>query len=334
MTWKLLPAIALILALGCSPRSATAPVAEVRRASPLAAPSAAIPAAPAAAAPDPANAGELPDPGPDNPFGLVRDAARIAAERGEERAKSLDGKRIAFVRVEQKGKASLWVAKADGSAERKVLDVATAKVENPNSGTVLADTSAIFGLSFSPDGKEIYFQADGFGTSLVVYAADVDKGTARFVSDANDYSVITRCRRREHVGRLILFEHRYFDPIPDQAVNWYFLRDDHGKKLGIIGPEPENVERFLARVCGLGKAPPAKPRTPIPARLERESLRCGDRVIAYRPIALLDETFIDLFHVTDPTAAQDPDYRPDVAPLSLVESIVDSACPVGAKKNP
>jgi hypothetical protein len=248
-----------------------------------------------------------PQPEQNNVFGHVRPASEL--EDPEARAVSPDGTHVATAR-----KASVWLSDPDGKNGREVLDAATAKVDNPPDGTSLAATSGVYDLAFSPNGKHLYFQADGWGTSLALYYLDVDQGRVRFVHDANGYSVIQKCTAKNQVGRLIILEHRYFDPIPASAVDWYFLIDDQAKRFGIVGPEPENVARFLARTCGLGHAPPAPAAQRIPAKLARKSVRCGDALLRRKPIPFLDGTSLELFLYT---SAQELRENPKVIPMAV-----------------
>jgi hypothetical protein len=55
------------------------------------------------------------------------------------------------------------------------------------------------------------------------------------------------------------------------------LVDDRGKRLGEIGPGEENADRFLAKICGHGAAPPdpPDPLAGVPARLLGPPFVCG-----------------------------------------------------------
>jgi hypothetical protein len=340
-------ALALLFALGCAASREQAGLHAAARAASASpsAPSAAIspPAASAGvAAPAPAGSGPAasdgatlpapPSPDQHNLFGLVRSAGDLAGEEGG-RVASPDGGRVAFVRSgSEKGKASLWVASKDGSQTRMLVDAASARVENPHDGAPLAETSGLFGLSFSADGKTLYFQADGWATSLALYSVEIDSGAVRYVHDANGYVVIRACKDKKHVGRLIILEHRYFDPIPTSAVDWYFLIDDRAGRHGIVGPDPENVDRFLARRCGVGAAPPDPPRSEVPPRLRSPRLDCGGQLVAHHPLSFLDGTTLDLFFATDKeTLKTDKDALPWVLDLEAAKGLLDSECPTRAK---
>jgi hypothetical protein len=268
-----------------------------------------------------------------NLFGLVRSAADLA-QQGSHRLASPDGERVVFVQPEgPRGKPSLWVSRKDGGEARKLVDVETTQVENPPRGITLGEASGIFDLSFSPDGKKVYFQTDGWATSLALYVVEIDGAKLRFVRDANGYAVIRACTDTKQIGRLIILQHSYFDPIPTGPVDWYFLIDEQGQRLGIVGPEPENVERFMAKRCGVGVAPPDPPKAEVPPRLRASRLNCGGHVVKYNPLQFLDGTGLELFFVTDKErlkAEQSP--VPDVLSLTEAEPFVNANCPVRKKQ--
>jgi hypothetical protein len=240
--------------------------------------------------------------------GAVAAPAEVAAEQ-QGRAVSRDGKAIASVRTPVGGRPRIVVDAGDGRGERTLVDLAIGTTPEPTvSGTPLRESSGLFSLAFSPDAQQLFFQADGWATSLALYAVSVDTGAVRFVSDANGYRVIDTCKDKRLIGKLVLFEHRYFDPLPQSAVDWFFLRDDRGQRLGIVGPEEHNVARFLARRCGVGKAPPPPARRKPAGKLARGPVRCGDQQLTAAPIALLDGTTLDFVRLVDEKAlAEDPD---------------------------
>lgn len=54
------------------------------------------------------------------------------------------------------------------------------------------------------------------------------------------------------------------------------------------------MNRFLARVCGVGTAPP-DPREEVPPRLKVPGLRCGKYRVRHEPRRFLDGTEYPLF---------------------------------------
>jgi hypothetical protein len=184
----------------------------------------------------------------------------------------------------------------------------------------------MFHLEFSPDAKRIYFQADGWGTSLALYSVEPATGRVRFVHDANGYQVIRACSDPKQIGRLIILEHRYFDPIPTSAVDWYFLIDDRAKRYGIVGPERENVDRFLANTCGVGTALPAPEPEAVPLRL-RQDAACKHEISKRKNIAFLDGTELDLFFVYDSAElAKNPKTLPSVLGLDDANRWAQAQC--------
>jgi hypothetical protein len=263
-----------------------------------------------------------PPAGSNNLFGLVRPASELAEP---ERVPSPDGTRHAFVKTEPK--LGLWLSNADGTNAAELFDLASVRVENPPEGTSLARTTSITHVEFSVDGKRIYFQTDGWGTSLALYYFDIAKSHVRFVHDANFYQVIRSCKDKTQVGRLIILEHRYFDPIPNSAVDWFFLIDDQAKRYGIVGPESENVNRFLANTCGVGKAAPPGPSDVVPARLKKR-LVCKNEVLRPKSLAFLDGTRAELFLLNDKDElAKDPKAMPMVLNLNDATQWAASQCP-------
>lgn len=173
-------ACALACILGCAgrqpPQEQAPPVrAAAARVSPGAPGSAAAPgtgsASAAAGAGDAASEGAPGAPVPPPPsadeqdaFALMRSAGDLA-KQGQSRLASPDGERVVFVKpAGPQGKPSLWVSRKDGGEARKLVDVETSRVENPPRGIPLSEASGISDLSFSPDGKQVYFQTDGWSS--------------------------------------------------------------------------------------------------------------------------------------------------------------------------
>src|SRR6476659_8119154 len=98
--------------------------------------------------------------------------------------------------------------------------------------------------------------------------------------------------------------------MPD-AVDWYFLLDAAGKPRGIVGPEPDSVDRFLANRCGAS--------VPAPESIPKLLLTrpgCNDMVLRYEPKRFLDGTQLELFYWVNerdafrPLASIDPENTP------------------------
>lgn len=124
-------------------------------------------------------------------------------------------------------------------------------------------------------------------------------------------------------------QHSYFFPIPMPPVDWYFLIDEQGQRIGIVGPEPENVARFMARRCGRGVAPPDPPKAQVPPRLRASQLDCGGYVVKRNPLQFLDGTGLELFFVTEKASPRTADApQTNVLSLTEAEAFVDANCPV------
>ncbi|WP_437981143.1 TolB family protein [Sorangium sp. So ce117] len=219
-----------------------------------------------------------------NPFALVRPADEIAAE-GPEFVLSPSGREFAFVRAEGGKYPELWIADRDGDNARLLVDLSVTEstLVDGERGTIPSES--LFAPSFSADGRSLYFQTDGWATSLALYSVRSNGGGVRFVKDANGYFVIRQCRRRSLVGSLIAYRHSYSE-LPASAVDWYFLLDPGGKQLGVVGDGPESVDRFLEKACGLGRAPEELKGFP----------GCDGQVLRYEPKRFLDGGVLELFY--------------------------------------
>jgi len=222
-----------------------------------------------------------------NLFALVRSSTEIAAEEHEGFILSHDRKRIAFIVPEGGRFPALWLADADGDHARELvhLERTQAKLQDGTQGAITSES--LFSIAFSPDDREIYFQADGWATSLALYAVDVKTGSARFVVDANGYFVIDSCRRASRRGNLVAYRHSYTELA--SAVDWYYLLDPSGRELGVLGPAPENVQRFLGSECG-----PPKPIR-VPAKLKARP-GCEGMLLRYEPRRFLDGSVLPRFY--------------------------------------
>jgi hypothetical protein len=236
-----------------------------------------------------------PRPAGDNNFGaLVRPAAEIAAEIPHY-ARSHDAKQLAFVRVDG-ASAALWTADSDGTHARPVFDTSTGKAKLPEGNVGSLPSDSIMDLRFTRDDRGLFFQTDGWATSLALYRLDFRTNKAGFVIDANGYSVIDECpKQRSLEGKVIAYRHSY-STLLVTAIDLYFLVDGSGKVHGVVGPEPENVERFLQTQCA-GAKPALPPAPTIPAHLT-ELPACGrGNVLRYDPVHFLDGTVLPVFYV-------------------------------------
>jgi hypothetical protein len=243
-----------------------------------------------------------------NPFALVRSSSDMAKDTAQI-VTSHDGKRLAYL-VSQGGVLrSLWVANRDGTEAREVvsLDGSVATLPEGDKGTIPSE--ALFSPSFSADDKSIYFQADGWATSMALYSVDLKSGAIRFVSDANGYEVIGQCRDKSLVGSIIAYRHSYSE-LPLGAVDWFFLLGQSGKAQGVLGPTEENVERFLHNRCGDAQ------RAAVPALLKQRP-GCNDFVMVYKPKRFLDGTELPLFFSVPADKANRPFESLDVEDVGL-----------------
>jgi hypothetical protein len=222
-----------------------------------------------------------------NPFALVRSSGDLAHD-GTPVVVSHDGKSMAFIPTVSGTPRVLWVANIDGTNARQVVDLANSRAKLVDGETDLIPSEALFSPSFSADGRLLYFQTDGWATSLALYSVNLRTGAIAFVTDANGYEVISECRDASLVGSLVTYRHSYSE-MPLSAVDWYFLLDKNGENRGVIGPTEDNVQRFLINRCG---APTTQGS--VPAYLKKQP-GCHGFVLVYRPKRLLDGTTLPVF---------------------------------------
>jgi hypothetical protein len=274
-------------------------------------------------------AGALPpprDPNDNNLGSLVRSSTELAAEL-EPFTRSHDGKHLAFVRKDATS-SSLWMADIDGTNARSLFDSRTAEVKT-NDGTLGSlPGESLFDPQFSRDDRRVYFQTDSWATSFALYATELTTGKTAFQVDTNGYDVLDTCEKRPSLeGHLIAYRHSY-STLVATAVDLYFLLDSFGKEVGILGPEPENVARYLASHCSTSPAPPPPPAPSIPPQL-RSLPPCGQEgVLRYEPILFLDGTILPIFYIVSAKKARVPFKRLDIlqdvsAPLRL-EDLLES----------
>jgi hypothetical protein len=177
-------------------------------------------------------------------------------------------------------------------------------------------------LAFSADRKRLYFQTDGWGTSLALYAIDLDTRKPSLFKDANSYRVVTSCKDETLKDHLILAQHRYFKGIVG-TYDWYWLFSPNGQEVGPIGPSATNVDRFLHKRCGVGDAVAEPSHREVPKELRRMPRRCGNLLFRKKRTIFLDGTVDDLYLISDATF---PGYVPLPAYEEAALEEVKSQC--------
>jgi hypothetical protein len=221
----------------------------------------------------------------------------------EERVVGKSG-RAAFTRGND-----LWVTDAGGANERRVVDGKAIHVANADANLPGLDVAPAQSLSLSPDESRIYFMRDGWATSMALFYVEVPTSKVFFFHDANGYNVVDTCKDKKQIGRVITFEHSYFDINPMSASDYYFLVDSAEPKpgeqrtgrsgrVGIIGPDTTNVDRFLLKVCGQGKGAPDDPKK-VPAKY-LSNVKCKGTTYKHDDLKLLDGTQLLRFVPDDP----------------------------------
>jgi hypothetical protein len=222
-----------------------------------------------------------------------------------EYARSRDGKQIAFVRHGENGDL-LWLANADGSKARTLFDIQTQKATLDGGVQGYIPDKDIYDPQFSADDRSIYFQAfAGWATSMALYVTRIESRRTTIVVDVNGYQVLASCEKRPSLrGHIIAYRHSY-STFALSTFDGYFLVTPGGKTLGVIGPEPENVERFLQRECSTTSAPPVAVPT-IPSRWLGLPPCGNEQVLRYEPLHFLDGTILPIFYFVAPKHARVP----------------------------
>ncbi len=236
------------------------------------------------------------DPNDNNPGSLVRSAKDLAGA-ALPFSLSHDKRQLAFTRRDTES-SSIWIAAADGSAVRQVFDPKTDRVKLADGKVRILDSAAVFDVRFSRDDRTVFFQTDGWATSLALYRLDLRARSVAFVVDTNGYSIVEQCPERHGLeGSIVAYRHSY-DMLLATALDVYFLIDVAGRDLGTLGPEPENVDRYLHNHCA---PPPAQTVPPviIPPRL-KSMPPCGDGFLRYAPVHFLDGSELSVFYVVKP----------------------------------
>ncbi len=205
----------------------------------------------------------------------------------------------AFKAIIKKG-TELWLQPKDG-AEQQLLGSGVLKPVNTAANLPELENTGIGSVTFSPDEQRIYFTKSGWATSSALFYVERTTGKLFFFHDALAFEVIRKCRNKEHVGRVLVFEHSYFDVDPLGAVDLWTLLDAAEPKpderrtgpsgrVGPVGLEDDNRARFLALECGIGKAPPAPKSANLPIYLKPKRIACLDGTLIRDDLVFLDKT--------------------------------------------
>lgn len=302
--------IACLLLAACTPPRASETPSEVT-----------IPPAPQPMASAAPSASVAPaEPPPEEAATPPESAAEKHSEPPPE-ATSKSGKLTAFV----KNGNELWL-KERNVGERKLVPSGSLTVQNPKANLPPLDESGdLSALAFSPDEKRVYFMRTGWATSSALFYVEVDTGKLFFFHDSNGYKVISTCSNKAHVGRIINFEHSYFDVNPTGAFDLFTLLDatppapgeqrtGASGRRGLIGSEDHNLIRFLARECGEGKAPPATPEV-IPPKMRVSPLRCQGQTLRRDDLRFLDGTSLIRYRLSNPK-------KDDLPPIMLLSEVI------------
>jgi len=235
------------------------------------------------------------DPNDNNPWSLALPGIELAA-RELPFAVAHDRKHFAFVRREGE-RGTLWLAAIDGNHLRQLFDPEHDQAKL-HEGRGLLPSAALFDVQFSADDRAIYFQSEEWATSAALYRLEIGQRQPSFVIAANGYRVLSDCAKRPALnGSLIAYRHTY-DTLLVSAYDVYALVSARGKSQGLIGPEPENVVRFLQGAC-TGTKPELPPAPVVPERLKKFP-PCQVGVLRYAPVHFLDGTQLPVFYVVGP----------------------------------
>ncbi len=91
-------------------------------------------------------------------------------------------------------------------------------------------------LSFSPDGKTLYFETSAWTTSGAIHAINVNGTHSRFVTDGNEYHVIMHGKYK---GDIVANQHRYRfkGDTPLGSYDWDWLFTPAGKQIKMYKKE-------------------------------------------------------------------------------------------------
>ncbi len=205
----------------------------------------------------------------------------------------------AFKAIIKKG-TELWLESKDG-APKQLLGSGVLKPENTAANLPELENTGIGSATFSPDEQRIYFTKNGWATSNALFYVERETGKLFFFHDALAFEVIGKCRNKNHLGRVLVFEHSYFDVDPLGAVDLWTLLDAAEPKpdeprtgksgrVGLVGLGDDNLARFLALECGIGKAKAAPKAPDIPSYLKPKRIPCLEQILVRDDLVFLDKT--------------------------------------------
>lgn len=100
------------------------------------------------------------------------------------------------------------------------------------------------GITFSPDGKTVYFETPAWAVSGAIHAVDPDGKNERFIAAGDDLKVIKRSKDEKLTGLLIMHKHEYYLGLG--SYDWYWAATPEGKTLGPLGEDLEPFTEALA----------------------------------------------------------------------------------------
>jgi hypothetical protein len=130
-------------------------------------------------------------------------------------------------------KNELWIRYK--SAKKEELLVECKDDEDPKK--MIVDISDVV---LSLDQQIVYFMCSAWATSAAIHKVDLRTKKEFFVCDGNYLQVI---QKGKYKGKLLVNQHRYHKNQDLGSYDWYYIVDDSGKVLKIIGESiPEGFE--------------------------------------------------------------------------------------------
>ena len=96
------------------------------------------------------------------------------------------------------------------------------------------------GLTLSPDGRTLYFNAMAWATSGALHALDLATGNERFVTSSVGFFVATR---QPYTGNLVVAKHKYH-PTGGSYDHWWLVTPD-GKEIRDVAPDMRTAQRLF-----------------------------------------------------------------------------------------
>jgi hypothetical protein len=96
-------------------------------------------------------------------------------------------------------------------------------------------------LTFSGDGKKLYFLAHAWATSAALHVVDIESKTRTFLLPANQ--LISVLRSGDYADHIIVQQHRYF--LGGGSYDWYWLFTPDGREVGPIADSEDGVNYFM-----------------------------------------------------------------------------------------